>query len=300
MQFRIPKPHRVIDVPADDGTTLSCRQRGNREGLRLYISHGNGFAVDAYYPFWQHLEKDFELIVFDFRNHGQSARAENHNYAQFAKDIDTIFREINDTLGKKLSIGVFHSMSARAAMKHTIEIDWVWDGLMLFDPPNVPPPNHSLYPAMEKFEKRLVTWANERRPMFDSLEELTSEYINSRATTRWVDGVHELMAHSVLREASGKLELTCRPELEASIYAAALTLNLWPPAKAFAGPVKLIGADPEMKGVPPTAFANKALHDEMGYDYVSIPGTGHMLQIESPEACANEVFKFIKKHDLHI
>ena len=300
MKFQIPRPQQVIDVRTDDGATLVCRQHGNRKGLRLYISHGNGFAIDAYYPFWQHLAKDFEIIVFDFRNHGQSARVENHNYAQFAKDIDDVFHEVNNTLGSKPSVGVFHSMSARAAMKHAVEMRWIWDGLMLFDPPNVPPPDHSLFPAMEKFEKRLVAWANARRGSFDDPEELTGEYNDSRATSRWVNGAQELMAHSVLREVSGAFELSCKREFEASIYAAALTLNLWPPISAFGGPVKLIGADPEMKGVPPTAYANKALHEEMGYDYASVPNTGHMLQIESPEACANEVFEFIKKYDLHI
>jgi len=298
--FSIPKPHKTIHVQCSDGATLVCRQHGNQKGVRLFISHGNGFAVDGYYPFWQHLEHDYELIVFDFRNHGQSAIAENHSYAQFARDIECVFHKINDALGQKPNVGIFHSMSARAAMKHVVEIDWVWDGLMLFDPPNVPPSDHSLYPAMIKFEKRLETWASERKHIFNSPQELVTVYSDSRATSRWARGTHELMARSVLRETSGKFELVCRPKLEVSIYAAASTLNLWPPASAFAGPMKLIGADPQMKGAPPTAHANKALHDEMGYDYTCVPNTGHMLQIESPEACANEVLKFINQHDLHI
>ena len=60
------------------------------------------------------------------------------------------------------------------------------------------------------------------------------------------------MAHAILRSAGdGAYRLACRRELEASIYLAALTLDLWPAAKAYGGPVKLIGADPEAKGAPP-------------------------------------------------
>ncbi len=300
MVFHIPEPHKVINVYADDGAKLVCRQHGNRDGLRLFISHGNGFAVDGYYPFWRHLEKDFELILFDFRNHGQSTRAENHHYAQFAEDIGRIFHQVTETLGSKPSVGVFHSMSARSAMKHAVEMNWIWDGLMLFDPPNVPPPNHSLYPAIEKFETKLEAWANKRKYIFNNPHELTSDYIESRASSRWLEGTHELMARSVLKKNSEVYELICHPELEASIYAAALTLNLWPHANVFAGPVILVGADPKMRGVPPTALANKALHEEMGYEYTSVPDTGHMLQLESPQACAAEVYKFLNKHDLHI
>ena len=73
-------------------------------------------------------------------------------------------------------------------MKHAIEIGWRWDALMLFDPPDVPPKDHPLYPAMEVFENRLTEWAKGRRRRFASVEELTEEYKQSRATGRWVDG----------------------------------------------------------------------------------------------------------------
>jgi pimeloyl-ACP methyl ester carboxylesterase len=187
-------------------------------------------------------------------------------------------------------------------MKHAVEIKWIWDGLILFDPPNVPPPDHPLYPAMEVFEKKLESWAKTRRTRFNQPNELANDYLKNKGHARWVTGAHELMAQAVLRknEASSQFELVCQPELEASIYAQALTLNLWPPADVFAGPVKLIGADPNMQGVPPTGLANRALHDEMGYAYASVPNTGHMLQLDAPQACANAVFEFLKDHGLHI
>ena len=59
--------------------------------------------------------------------------------------------------------------------------------------------------------------------------------------------------------ATGDWVLTCPRELEASIYLAAMTLDLWPGCKEFAGPVKLIGADPKMRGALGPAFANRAL-----------------------------------------
>ena len=185
-------------------------------------------------------------------------------------------------------------------MKHAIEIGWRWDALLLFDPPDVPPVGHPNYAAMEVFEKRLVEFAGKRRRHFASIDELTQELMQSRATRNWVAGEHELMARSVLRknpDGDGYV-LVCAPENEASIYEQALTLNLWPAAKEFGGPVKLTGADPMAKGAPATAAANQALGIEGGYDYTCVEGTGHMQQIERPDECFRITMEFLAKHGL--
>ena len=261
------------------------------------MTHGNGFAADAYYPYWQHLLPKFDLLVFDFRNHGQNVPVEpsNHNYAQLSRDLERVVQDVKSRLGQKPTAGLFHSMSARTAMKHAIEIGWRWDALVLFDPPNVPPPGHPLYAAMEIFENRLTEWARNRRRRFASIDELTNEYLQSRATARWVPGAHELMARSVLRKSpdGDGYELVCDPENEATIYAQAMTLNLWPRASEFGGPVKLIGCDPNMKGAPATGPANQALGIEGGYDYSFVEGTGHLLQIEKPQECIRLTLEFL-------
>jgi pimeloyl-ACP methyl ester carboxylesterase len=299
MNFVVPAPSETFDIALEDGASIRIRRHGNRDGMRLAVTHGNGFAADAYLPFWQLLTPRYDVLVFDFRNHGQNVPVEpaNHNYAQLSRDLDRVLDGIKSRLGKKTTVGVFHSMSARAAMKHAIEIGWRWDALVLFDPPNVPPTDHPRYKAMEVFENKLTEFALGRRRKFGSVEELAAEYLKSRATERWVAGAHELMARSVLRRSpdGDGYTLVCAPENEAAIYAEALTLNLWPRASAFGGPVTLIGADPDLKGAPATALTNQALGVENGYDYACVPSTGHLLQIEKPAECVRLVEEFISK-----
>jgi len=300
MQFEIPAPHLSFEVPLEDGARIKMRRHGNPDGVRLLITHGNGFATDAYYPYWQHLLAKFDVLVFDFRNHGQNVPVEpsHHTYAQLSRDLERVVQAVSAELGVKPTAGIFHSMSGRTAMKHAIEIGWRWNALMLFDPPNVPPRDHPIYAAMEVFENRLTEFAGKRQRRFETVEQLAEEYKKSRATERWVAGAHELMARAVLRKVGDGYELVCAPENEAAIYAEALTLNLWPKASEFGGPVKLVGCDPDFKGAPATGPTNQALGREGGYDYDFVPGTGHLLQIEKPEECIRLTLEFLGKHGL--
>ena len=158
MQFEIPAPSTTFEVPLEDGARIRIRRHGHPDGVRVLVTHGNGFAADAYYPYWRQLLSKFDVLVFDFRNHGQNVPVEpaNHNYAQLSHDLERVVQAVRERLGEKRTAGIFHSMSGRTAMKHAIEIGWRWDALMLFDPPNVPPPGHPVYAAMEVFENKLT------------------------------------------------------------------------------------------------------------------------------------------------
>jgi pimeloyl-ACP methyl ester carboxylesterase len=297
MRLEVPAPHETFEVALEDGARIKVRRHGRADGVRLFISHGNGFAIDGYLPYWEHFLSDHDVIIFDFRNHGQNVPVTpaNHTYAQLSRDLDRVYQGVTARLGPRKSAGIFHSMSGRTAMKHAIEIGFRWDALVLFDPPNVPPPGHPVYAAMEVFEARLTEFASKRRTHFASVEELAVEYAKSRAGQAWAPGVHELMARAVLRENpdGDGFVLVCDPANEAGIYAEAMRLDLWPKASDFRGPVKLIGADPDLKGGPPTGRANQALGTENGYDYSFVPGTGHLLQVERPEDCARQTFAFL-------
>jgi pimeloyl-ACP methyl ester carboxylesterase len=295
----LPAPRETFDVVMGDGAIVRVRCHGRADGTRLFVSHGNGFAADGYYPFWGPLADRFEVVVFDARSHGVNPRAasgrDGHTYAQMALDLERVVREVTARLGRRTSVGVFHSMTARAAMKHAVEIGFPWAALILFDPPNVPPPGHPTYEPMDVFERRLADWALSRQERFSDPTELARQYAETRAHRTWVAGAHDLMARAVLRQAeTGEgWMLSCPRELEASIYLQAMTLNLWPPASAYGGPVKLICADPEAPGAPAPAFANRALAEEGRYLYEAIPGTGHLLQIQKPEECRRSMLALL-------
>ena len=302
--LELPKARDEFVMAMDDGVPIGARVHGNPEGTRLFFSHGNGFAADGYLPFWGPLLDRFEVVVFDFRNHGRNgpSPAEAHDYAHFIPDLASIREQVAARLGAMTSVGVFHSMSARAAMKEAVDTGFHWDALILFDPANVPPRGHALYDMMDAFEHKLVALAGRRRERFDSPEDLAREYAESRFHRQWVEGAHELMARAVLRrdEDTGDWVLACGRELEAAIYTEAMELDLWPAYGDYGGPVKLISADPEMEGASLSAVANRALAAESDYVYEAIPGTGHMLLIEKAEACIGAMTSFLAESGIAV
>ena len=289
-----------FDVFAGDGARFAIRHYANPSATRLYITHGNGFAVDGYRVFWEPLLDAYDVVLFDMRNHGRNPTtgADGHHYQQMASDLVSIHADVEQRLDAKRSVGVFHSMSARAAMKGAADNGTPYDALVLFDPPSVPPPGHAVYEAMRSFELKLVSWACERPEVFISPEELETAYAGNRGSAKWSPQAHADMARAVLRpDPAGGYRLICQRELEASIYLAALTIDLWPEAKSMGVPAKLIGADPNGAG-PPTGLANQALAKEGGYDYAAIDGAGHLLQIEKPDACRETMITFLRTQDL--
>ena len=284
-----------------DGARIAVRRHGDPDArVRIFASNGNGFAIDGYLPFWQLLCPRYDVIVFDMRNHGRNPPSEtpNHDYDHMARDMGEIHSGVSRRFGAKPSVGAFHSMSGRAAMRDAVDIAWRWDALVLFDPPDIPPEGHELFDMMVKFEYRLADWAKSRPSRFADPSEQEAEYAKGRAAGKWVAGTHGLMARSILRRAGDGWELCYPGEIEAETYVANIPMNLWPKASEFGGPVLLVGADPAVERPSPTATANKAMAEEGGYDYVAIPGTGHMLQLEEPEACVRAMEDFLARHGL--
>lgn len=283
-------PHaagQAVPVTLSDGASLYLRRAGRPDGPRLFLSHGNGFAIDGYRDFWEPLAERFELVLFDMRNHGQSppAGGDGHHYRQLARDLESVAAAAGAAFGEKPGIGVFHSMSARAALKQAVEGPRLWAALALYDPPSVPPPAHPLHAAMRAFEIRLVSFALDRPERFASPDALEAQFATGRAQARWTARSRAEMARAILRPDGAEWTLRCPRELEAAIYLQALTLDLWPKAAQAPLPVKIIGADPELEGTGPTGRANAALAAEGGFPYEAVSGTGHLLQIERPEAC---------------
>ncbi|HEY6394272.1 MAG TPA: hypothetical protein VIX12_02570, partial [Candidatus Binataceae bacterium] len=93
----IPQPVHAFDAVMDDGAIIRVRQHGNLNGPRLVLSHGNGLAIDGYLPFWRPLRDRYEVVLFDFRNHGHNPFHNEvaHQWSRFILDMEEICNAID-------------------------------------------------------------------------------------------------------------------------------------------------------------------------------------------------------------
>ena len=289
--WEIPEPLSTSEVRVDDETVIALRRHGNPEGPRLVLSHGNGLAADLYFPFWSLLTDEFDLIIYDLRNHGWNpvGTLQKHNIPTLVQDHDCILAVIDRQLGKKPKIGVFHSVSALVTLLSPTKGSG-YSACVLFDPPLCKPDDDS-----EEFDAavaRTSAMARRRTTRFRSREELTDVLPYLPIFQRAVPGVFDLVARTTLRKcANGRgYELRCPREFEAQIIDYARTFAALVDFASFRCPIKVIGADPTL---PFSYLPTLDLSHILTVDYDFLPETTHLLQLEQPQECAAVMRDFI-------
>ncbi len=296
MFWELPDPISVHEVQVEAGARIFLRRHGNPDGPRLVLCHGNGLAIDLYYPFWSLLMADFDLIVYDLRNHGwnEVSPLENHNVPTLVSDHDAILRAIDENYGEKPQAGVFHSVSALVSLLSPLR-GRRFSALMLFGPPICKPGRDH-----REFEEAAIQTAGltrRRTNRFRSREQFAEVLPFLQYFQRFVPGAHELMARATLRESKDGegYELCCPPEYEAQIIDYATAFGVAVDFDSLECPVKVIAADPTL---PYSYLPSLDMSDIMSVNYDFLPETTHFMQLEKPEECAEATLEFLRSVDL--
>ncbi len=292
--WEIPEPLSTSDVRVDDDTVITLRRHGNPAGPRLVLSHGSGLAIDLYYPFWSLLLDEFDLVIYDLRNHGWNAVSsrEKHNVPTFVSDHDRVLEAIDRDWGKKPKIGVFHSISALTTLLSPAKGSQ-FAGYVLFDPPLCK--RGASYEEFDAAAERLAAMVRRRAHRFRNREQLTEVLSYIPTFQRTVPGFFELMARTTLRQCENGegYELRCPREFEAQVTEYAAPYAVLVDFSAFHCPIKVIGADPTL---PYSYLPTLDLSHILTVDYDFLPETTHLLQVEQPEECAAELREFIQRN----
>ncbi len=287
--WEVPQPLSTCDVQLDEHTVTTVRQHGNPSGPRLVFSHGNGLAIDPYYPFWSMLADDFDLMVYDLRNHGRNkvGALRDHNIPTLISDHDLILSAVVLEYGKKPTVGVFHSLSALITL---LSFGDAYSALVLFDPPLCKPTASEQ--EFIRSAERMAAMIRNRTVRFRSEQQLAELLAIFPGFARVVPGVRELMARSTLRQsADGEAyELRCPREYEAQIAEYVRSFSPLLDLTTLTCPTKVIGADPTL---PYTYLPTFDLGHVSTVDYDFIPDASHLLQLEQPEQCAAMLRKFL-------
>ncbi|MCY3656853.1 MAG: alpha/beta hydrolase [Chloroflexi bacterium] len=289
--WKVPESSSAFDLRVDDDTDVRVRRHGNPDGLRLVLCHGNGLAIDLYYPFWSLLTDEFDVIVHDLRNHGQNAVGplENHTLPTLAADHDLVIEAIGAEWGPKPTVGVYHSVSSMAALLAPSSGSNL-AALVLFDPPLRRP--GVLHEAFDDAAIDQARRARGRSSRFRSKENFADLMGFSPTFHDVVDGVAHLAAETTIRDAAdGRgYELRCPPEYEGQIIEYARLFAVLVDLPSVRCPVKVIGADPTL---PYSYLPTFDLGDMVGVDYDFLPDATHMLQLQQPAECVAVMREFL-------
>ena len=286
-----PPPAAVIEVRLDDEVTAPVRRYGNPDGPRLLLSHGNGLAVDLYYPFWSLLLDDFDVLVFDLRNHGANPLGdpERHTVPALCRDLEAVGSAVDRGFGVRPRAGVYHSVSCLAALlSPSVAVSYA--ALVLFEPPlTVPGVGRRVFEAAcRQAAARTRIRAGRFRSEGDFVELMSAQ----PAMARVLPEALRLMAGATLRPRGGSCLLRCPPDYEAKILAAIPDFARMVDPDALPLPVRVVGADPSLRHyfLPPCDLSGAR-----SLDFEALPGTTHLAQLERPEECAARTVDFLKK-----
>ena len=292
--WEIPAPLSTFDVRLDADTLTTVRQHGNPSGPRVVLSHGSGLAVDLYYPFWSLLAVDFDLMVYDLRNHGWNSvgAQRDHNIPTLIHDHDIILESIDHEYGSKPTVGIFHSLTTLITL---LSFSRLYSALVLFDPPLTRPGASQI--ELHDAAERAAALIRRRGQRFKKREDFVEVLGIFPTFKRAAPGVHELMARTTLRQsASGEgYELRCPREYEAQLMDYGRSFFPLLDLELVACPTKIIGADPTLPHAYLPAL-DQQLASAMDYDF--IPEATHFLQLEKPAECAAVTREFLQRQGL--
>ncbi len=292
-RWKLPAPLAVVEIRMPDGASIFLRRHGNPDGPRLVLSHCNGMSTDTYYPFWSLLADRFDLVLYDFRNHGWNPVGDRraHNTPTFVRDNRSIAAAIDRHFGERPKIGVFHSMSAVTAILQVMK-SRDFSALVLFDPPTCPHGRDSQ--DIREMAHRMSDTARQRQDRFASRKELTKQLLSARVYELLQPGVPELIAQTTLRPAADGgtgYELCCPREYEAHIYGQLYDSAVASDITNLSCPTKIIGADPTLRL---SFLPSVDLRDIVALDYDFVPGASHFLQLEQPQECVIRLLEFLQ------
>lgn len=298
-------PRATATLTLSDGAQIILRVHGPCDKPRLALSHGNGLAIAGYAAFWEQLCTDFEVVLFDLRNHGQNPPhdPDQHHWNRMYLDMGEIRVGIDREFGGKPTGGVFHSMSAVAALLSSTSPDvdpgGHFDALVLFDPPIYPPLDHALHQIAFAGTENLAQLTARRPTHYNDPSELAAQFRHKSEFKQWVERAPDDMAGATLIsdpncDVQPRWKLACPRELESAMYATNRDPVLWNRLlKSVRTPFLVIGADPTLKTAHSPALVCQALSEASDINYEYVSDTSHFLQIENPVECCARVRDFM-------
>ncbi len=236
--------------------------------------HATGFCKELWGPVAERL-RPHPVIAVDQRGHGDSSvPPPPYDWWDLGRDLLAVV----DGCRLQRPVGLGHSSGAAAMVLAELLRPGTFATLALIEPSIFPfPPTR-----VEDFE--MTRAALRRRRSFASPEAAVEALRGRGAFAAWTEEALALYATHALRREGEGWGLKCPPEIEAEFYRGAAAHGAWARLPEVACPVVLVTGEASDSH---SATFMREMRERFGDARLEVvPGAGHFLPMERPEAVA--------------
>lgn len=278
-----PRSHR-IDA---GGLSLVVHDWGG-DGHPVLLAHPTGFHGLTWAPVAARLvARGRRVWSFDFRGHGDSdPSADVYRWSEFADDVLAVVDDLG-LRGESTLLACGHSKGAAALLLGEARESGTFPRLWCYEP--------IVFPSDEVLEPQddfpLSRSARRRRAVWSSRDEALASYgarppldvLDPEALRAYVD-------YGLRDRADGQVELKCRPEDEAEMYAMGVANGVYPRLRDVRCPVLVVCGE-HTDAIPPTL--GEMIVERLPDGRLEVmPGVGHFGPMQDPDATVASMLRF--------
>ena len=265
------------------------------DGQVIHLAHATGFPPGSYRLLAETLPEQYRVIALPSRPLWPSSRPENTpTWQPMAGDLIQGL----DQLGLAGIVGLGHSLGGVLTMWAAIQRPDLFRAVILVDPVILPPIYLWLIRIVRGLglgdRQPLVQGALHRRRTWPSSQACYQHFRSKSFFANWPDAaLHDYVDSGTKERADRQVELTFPPEWEAHIFATTPT-TVWRDVPNLRTPALIIRGE-HSHTFHPAARARMARRLPQAR-YLTIPGAGHMVPMERPEATGRAILEFLDSH----
>lgn len=285
-------------VGAEDSAALPVYGFGGPAGAPgLLVGHANGLAAGSYGPWLRELTQHFRVFAFDARGHGGASWPPGpvetvFSVDRFADDLAAIAGAVVARLGGAPLDYVGHSLNAAAAARLAVRTDLPFRRTILFEPPIFPPPGSPFYREVWEKQARLIRSSARRVARWPSPAAFRDFLTHYSVFQSFRPDLLEAHCRAALKpDGRGAYVLCCPPAVESAIFATHRDADTWQHLGRIRQRLHLVSGDP---GLPDRDWVSACMASLAARipqaELTVLPGTGHMMIFQAPEACRALIF----------
>jgi pimeloyl-ACP methyl ester carboxylesterase len=258
------------------------------DGHSVLLAHPTGFHGLTWAPVAARLvARGRRVRSFDFRGHGDSDRSTSgYRWSEFADDVLAVIDDLR-LRGEPTLLACGHSKGAAALMLGEAREPGTLSRLWCYEPivfPSDDPvePQHD-FPLSEGARRRRAVWSSRDEALVSYAARPPLDVLDPEALWAYVD-------HGLRDRADGQVELKCRPEDEAAVYAMGVANGVYPRLREVRCPTLVVCGE-HTDAIPPRL--GEMIVERLPRGRLEVmPNVGHFGPMQDPEATVESMLRF--------